>query len=71
MKKEHSRNKKEFLEIKDVVAEGYESLENKINESPGKQGKKLELEIRRKKKMTMRQPVQEVQHLNAGGSRKR
>lgn len=41
VKKEYSRNKKELLEIKNVVAEGYESLKNKINESPEKQGKQI------------------------------
>lgn len=41
VKKEYSRNKKELLEIKNVVAEGCESLKNKINESPEKQGKQI------------------------------
>lgn len=65
MKKEHSRSNKELLETKYVVAESSESLEIKINEYPQKQGKKIKLEIRRKKKknMTVRWPVQEIQHL--------
>lgn len=53
MKKEHSRSNKELLETKYVVAESSESLEIKINEYPQKQGKKIKLEIRRKKKKTM------------------
>lgn len=54
VKKECPRNRKELLEIQNVVAEGYESLKNKINGSPETQGKKSELEIRREKKMTVR-----------------
>ena len=53
VKKECPRNRKELLEIQNVVAEGYESLKNKINGSPETQGKKSELEIR-EKKMTVR-----------------
>ena len=41
VQKEYSRNKKELLEIKNIVAEGYESLKNKINESPEKQSEKI------------------------------
>lgn len=71
MKKEHSRSNKELLETKYVVAESSESLEIKINEYPRKQGKKIKLEIRRKKKKHDSEMTSPRNPASAGSSRKR